>query len=700
MPITYQDPRKRLQTQQPKPAIGGAQPPPPKPPQIGGAPQPGRQQPATQPPQMGYDPNRVDPYGGNISNFIAPPPGRQPPPMGQQYPGAPQQPQQEGWGGFGGLDTNRPGGYAPGQESRDAQAAYQFGQMGTQNQYANLRATDIDRLPISEEMKNTLRDQRYIDQLRPQAGQLPNTAEYFNPNVQGAQGQIGGIFGGQGLYGGPQDNPFLRMGQQMLGGMSGQAPGMPKAPGIQGAPTQYDPKLQFGGPQMGQFDPNQVQGPKMPGIGGAGGDYGGPQTGVPGFNELVKLGQGIGGPQNLPREQMGQVGIGGSDVSSQAFQDALRASQGLATSDVDASGLTGALKTAGQDAFQQAARAGMGMAGARGFSDPGGTIAGGEMGRELSAAATQFGTQTQEALMAAQAQQAQQRATGAGQLAGLGGASAGALQGQQGLQLQQNLGMGGLGVQQRGQDVDMARLGMQGGAQGMQGIADLVRARSGAGIGEFQAGTERGLGQGRLGLEGQRLAQEGALGGYQAQTGRMQTQGDIYNQGMQNQIGGYQAATQRGLGAGQIGLGYDQLGAANQNQFNQQQIDLYGQQGQQAIGQYGAQTDRYGTMLGGAQGFAGTQQAGGMEAGRQQLQAGQLANQILQGGAAGQQAFNQMQMGAAQGDQNMIMQMTELYRTGEIQKYMGRKQESAAAWGALGSGLGMAGQVGAAMAGG
>jgi hypothetical protein len=597
-----------------------------------------------------------------------------------QYPGAPQggQQQQRQWSpaetGFGG--PARPG---------DPQGQYNFGQMGTQNQYANMRAAEIAGLPISQEMKNTLVDYRYMDQLRPQAEGMPNPADYFNPNAGGAQGQLGNIFGGQGLYQGPQNNPFMQMGQQMMGQMGMQGPQMPNAPNIQGAPTSYDPTMQFGGPQTSQFDPNQVQGPNMPGMTGAKGSYGGPQTGGPGFNELVQMGQQL-GPQNIDREQMGQVGLGGSQLSDQAFQSALAANQALATSNVDSSGLAQSLKDAQAQSFQEAARAGLQAAGGRGFSDTGGAVAGGEMGGRLGAVALQGSAQTQQALMDAQAQQAQQRATGAGQLAGLGGTAAGALQGQQGLQLGQQQGLNQAALQQRGQDINQAQMG--GGAEGVRSMADLLRATSGANIGAFQAGTERGLGQGGLDLQGQQLAQQGALGAYGAQTDRMGTQGNIWNQGQQAQNQAYGLGTERGMGQGQLGLGYNQLGSQNQNMYNQQMLDRYGQMGQQAMGGYGAQTDRFGAMMGGAQGMGGMYQQGQMGAGQQQLQAGQLANQILQGGAQGQQAFNQMQMAAAQGDQQALMQMTELYRKGEIQKYLGRKQAEGAAWGGIGQGLG------------
>ena len=586
------------------------------------------------------------------------------------------------------------------QINADARQAAQ--DAGIQNPYQDI---DLKRMPISNEFRNTLADYRYMQQLGQQAQNMPNPADYYNPNVPGAQQQLGGIFNGSSLYQGPQNNPYLNAGQGILGQMNYNMPTMPNAPNAPSlgmAPTSYNAptaptqgNYDWNGPNVQQFNAGDIGGPAVNAQYNMTGDYGGPTTGIPGFSDLAKLGsQNLGNP-NIAREQ-----IGASPLANQAFQSSLAANQQLAGGGgVDPSATLEAIQEQNKALVEQAYRGGAESAAGRGFTDLQGGVAGREIGKQLAPVLAGMSADSQKAIMDAQAQNAQIRAGAAGQLTGLGTAAG-----------QQGLGQGELGVAQRGQDIDVAKMMMSRGNT-MSDVANLVNAVGGQNVGAFEAGTARGLGQGQLGLQGQQMGNEAATNAYNAQTNRMTGLGNVYNQGQQNVIGGFEAGTGRGaaqgnidlgygnlgLGYGQLGLGYNELGAGNQNAYNQAQnqmygtqADIFGTQMQGNLGAYNAQTGRYATGLGGAGNMANIYQQGGIAAGQQQLDAGQLAANILGGGANAQQSFNQLQMQANIGDLNAQLAMTELYRTGEIQKYLGRQNAEAQVASGIGQGFGQA----------
>jgi len=157
---------------------------------------------------------------------------------------------------------------------------------GINNQYQGL---NIGELPISNEFKNTMVDYRFVDQLSPRAGQMPNPADYYNPSMLGAQNQMQNIFGGGGLYGGPQNNPFMQMGERVLGNMNYGMPNMPNAPNLQGAPTSFNQQYNFGGGR-------QPQAPQPPQQGGGIGR-------IPEYRQQ----QGGGQPPQAPQPQQPQT---------------------------------------------------------------------------------------------------------------------------------------------------------------------------------------------------------------------------------------------------------------------------------------------------------------------------------------------------------------------------------------------------------
>lgn len=490
----------------------------------------------------------------------------------------------------------------------------------------------------------------------------------------GGGGGIGGTGGGQ-----PgQQNPFLGIGQDLLG----QGINLPGSPQFQQAQIDRG-ALGFGGPQVGQFDPNAVGGPNVQQVGQIDrGGFGGPGTGI---NQALDIAREFGGGQQGPiaREQLMQQQFGQSGLGQEAFQGALAANQRLANAPgVQAADLSGTRQTI----LGEAGRIGANLAGSRGFGT-GGIVGGGEIGRQLGLTAARLTGEEQNRILQSQQMQDQRQLGAAGQLGALGGQASSALQGTQGLRLGQQQGLNVGNIQQRGQDIQQQQFGQGQAGQRLGDIASLIGATSGAEQGAFGAGTTRGLGIGGQNLQRDIANQQAGLQGFGLGTQRQGVQGDIFGQGQQNQIGAFQAGTQRGLGAGELDLGFNQLGSQNLNQFQQNQLGLFGEQGRQQIGAFGAQA-------GAAQGLAGAanqqQQIGNQFAlgqgslfnqfqGNQQAfqqNIGGIAQDILQGGAQGTQFMNDLRLQAAQGNQQAVSQLQQLQAQLETSKQIAGSQRA------------------------
>lgn len=536
--------------------------------------------------------------------------------------------------------------------------------------------------------------------------------QFYGGVMGGAQGALTGYFNG-GAGGGynPQQNPFLNMGQQMLGREPGQygynMQGLPQTPGLTGAPTQYNapqmPGMQMsgaGGPrlspigQMQQFDPSSVQGPNVGQV-GVQQVASNLQLNTPGFAEALQAAQGVQGAGSLPREQLQQQQFGVDPMAQQAFGAGLEAQKNLAgTSATDTmAGMQGAM----DKVFERAAQAGYNRSGASGFDDPRGSMAGIRMGEELGAAASQMAPQVMSNMLQAQGQALGAQQAGAAGLTGLGSAAAGATQGTQGLNLQGMQGVNQGNIAQRGQDLQSLLSGQGSGAANINAISNLIGTLNQGQLGAGSQSLQAALANQQAGLQAGTANQNAGLQGYGLQTGRMGELGGLqnqYNQMMgnfglgqqQNEIGAYNAQTGRqegqnqftlgagnlGLGFGNLGLGYDTLGAQNQNQYNQQLADLYGTQGSlinqaNQIGgnfanqQWGNAIDQWGTGMQGAGNLAGIYQQGGQFNQQMDQQRAALAAQLLGGGAQTMTQVMGLQQAAAGGDQNAQMQLNQLY---------------------------------------
>jgi hypothetical protein len=490
---------------------------------------------------------------------------------------------------------------------------------------------------------------------------------------------------------------------------------------------------------MGErFDSSRMTGPtNRPGQ-NVYGEFNAPGVGTDmSFRELLGTAEQGQVAATLPRERLREQQFAFDPTAQAAFGQGLKASTGLTGTESIAPDLAASRK----NIFEEAARAGYEQAGARGFSDPGGTVAGRSIGRELGAAAAQAAAEDAQLRLQAQGQMLGARGEGAGQLAQLGGTAAGATRGTQALNLQGAEGLNQMGVTQRGQDVDLMRLGGQLGNQRLGGVADIYRAYTGAQLGAEGEATTRGMGLANLRQQAdealrrgdtdtynaltQRIRTEGdiygrgreadmqaALGGYGAQTGRMGTMGDIASRGRELGMGEFRAVTERGAGeeaaraeAARIGLNYDTLSANERAQLNQQmnqryQTDTEARLGEERAraeaGRMGLDWDRLGAQeradlnqqvnqryqtdvqrelgvgeqrLGAMTDFARIGQAG--DIGREQNQierqrvVGNLAQQVLAGGAAGQQAQTNLMYAAMAGDQNAYNAIIQLQVAGE-----------------------------------
>jgi len=320
--------------------------------------------------------------------------------------------------------------------------------------------------------------------------------------------------------------------------------------------------------------------------------------------------------------------------------------------------------------FAQAAKTGANKAGASGFTDLGGTMAGRAMGQELGiaaerAAGERAGLQLQAAGLGQQGRQA-----GINALTNIGSASAGAAGDVNALNLQSGLGYGGLNVDQRGQDYGY----MGQGTNKLGDVASLVNAVSGANLGagaqnlsaqQSNQGMDFSTGQANqaadlsaqqgnqaANLSAQQGNQNAGIAGYNAQAGMIGTQGNIYNTGQQTQVR-----------AGEInantGLAYTQLEADNQNKYNEQLLQQQNITGNQALQQQQNQIGGATDLANAAGGLGQTAQTGDVQREQNRIHLGNLANQILQGGADAEQAQNDLFTRVLQGDQDAMLVMQQ-----------------------------------------
>lgn len=633
--------------------------------------------------------------------------------------------------GIAASESGQPGGFGGGQQrgSNDWFGPYQRDQQfrpptPQQDQYGNPWTRDPEQrwaqqpgaLPYGPRMtagENKFNLLQYLTQQGPSAQRyaegLPNTANLYNQNLGGAQDAIGGGFGS--AYQGPQGNPYF----PPAGGGGG-----PQAPNIQGAPTNYNYQNQnapgFQAPQFGQaqmqqfdpnsvqgpgftpqqgFDPNSVQGPNVGRINAPQNNFGGPQSGVPGFQDIINQSRQMGGgvPGAVPREniqgsgfQQSQLFGNPNSIANQGFQSALGAAQGQANASLN------------QDMFKQQSDAlreeldalnqfsqikTQEGVGSRGFlSDPSTAISQDVYASHYAQPAAALKSRLVDFANTNLDRNLQERQGGTNALIGLGGSASSAAQGNAGLLQGDSQFLGGAQLQQRGQDIGQNQFNAGQSANNLQALTGLAGTLGGLQNESFGLGTTRGLGIGEQDLRAQQLNQQGILDAYGLQTGRAGTygnlanqnqqlnqqglidtynaqtnrigqQGDIFNQGVSNYNNAFQNETQRGqVGANaqadynnlgfnyanmntNAGLDYARLGAGNQNQYNQQLIDLYNAQGNQ-----------YNQGQQNQQGWADLFQRGQMEAGNQGLRQGQFGLDFLNSMANNQNINNNLLAGA------------------------------------------------------
>lgn len=559
---------------------------------------------------------------------------------------------------------------------------------------------------------------QYLTQQGPSAQQyaegLPNTANLYQQNLGGAQGAIGGGFGS--AYQGPQGNPYF----PPAGG------GGPQAPNIQGAPTNYNYQNQsapgFQAPQFGQaqmrqfdpnsvqgpgftprqgFDPNSVQGPNVGQISTPQNNFSGPQSGVPGFQDIVNQSRQMGGsgaPGAVPREniqgsgfQQSQLFGNPNSIANQGFQSALGAAQGQAGAGLNqdifkqqSAALQRELGAAGLAANVNAAE----EVGGRGilYNPQASGVSDEAFAKYYAPAQAQIGSKLADLAAGNLDRTIQQQQFGTSALTGLGGAASNAAQGNAGLLQGDSQFLGGAQLQQRGQDIGQNQFGAQFGAdnqaRNLQALTGLAGTLGGLQNEAFGLGTTRGLGVGEQDLRAQQLNQQGLLDAYGLQTGRAGTygnlanqnqqlnqqglidaynaqtnrigqQGDIFNQGVSNFNNAFQNETQRGQVGANARADYNNLGFNYANMNTNAGLD-YARLGagnqnaynQQLIDLYNAQGNQFNQGQQNQQGWADLYQRGQIEAGNQGLNQGRFGLDFLNSMANNQNINNNLLAGA------------------------------------------------------
>jgi hypothetical protein len=486
----------------------------------------------------------------------------------------------------------------------------------------------------------------YLSDFRDQGRDLINNAPGAQPTSQrpdlmGPAGpyQKPDTWGSMSLNDTGRTDRFADAGYDMLYGDQGR----PELGGVQDYQKPADARYDYANRGGGNFDPNSVAGPSVSRIADSGLSLSG-AAGTPSFKEALDAAKGFGGSTNVARENLpgpvGRENIQGSgfagnelftdpnSVASRGFNASLAANQGLANDDVTAdTSAMDAAAIANQNAiFARAGLAGRNAAGARGFTSAEGTVAGGEMGTRIGEAALAASQDTQQRLLDAKLRtlgmRGENRRAGASGLTSLGGTAseagartAGLLQNENETdaefrirQREQDIGQnetaGGFGVTQRGQDIQNAQFGAGQGSQNLSGVASLINATGGQGTDYERMKNERA----RLGLDTGKANQEGELGGYNAQTGRMTAQGDIASQGRAADTAQFGAETTRGLGeeagrraAEAQGLDWNTLDANQRMELNRSANTRY----QTDVTREGQRLDAAGNLMqtSGQQGF-------------------------------------------------------------------------------------------------
>lgn len=557
--------------------------------------------------------------------------------------------------------------------------------MGGQPRGTDQWGNPID--PYSEDVKKRSPSwtQRSISQAQTAAQALPQWQQYasgqvdpYTPTIGGAQGNLNTLFGGPG--GSPSESPYMNYGMDLLTSAGRGRPNMPTAPEMSVAGG-YTPRgigghFDYSTMNLGGY-PTAANGPNLSAVNDPN-RFGmaGPNVENPIFAEL--MGYVNQGNVNAPgRETFGMERFSGDPLAMNAFREATSAATGIGGALPDISGTYDQI-------FKQAATTGANKAGGRGFTDLGGTMAGKAIGQEMGLAAERAAAERSGLeLEAARLGQSGREAT-ASALTSTGAASADAASDVNRANLDSSLGFGGLGVEQREQDVTLARDAMNRGTSASD-VANLLEAKNRGVIGSFEAGTARGTAQGQMGLSADELTRGGELDSFRAGIEDRNSLMEGVRAGNADAIARYREATARGEVTGDwsrdmanLQSEYDKLDSANQNVYQDRLLDRYSIGGDQANAAYGQETNRLNTLLSGAGNFANTAQTGDLGRQENQIRIGQLAQQALAGGQAGQQAQMTLFERVLSGDRDAYNAILTSGLDRQLTEYMDAKKRDAA----------------------
>lgn len=574
-------------------------------------------------------------------------------------------------------------------------------------QFNPYQGQNLPQMPVSNEFRNTLVDYQFMKE--PQVGDLNNP--YANV-TGGAQRTLQQLLAGGGYEGG--GNQFTKMGQNLLNGQVAQ-PGVPNAPTLER-------------PGQATFDPSKVAKPNVTMIDQVGGDYSGPQVrdvnagnaqyqgpDVVGndLERLLGLAGQIGGQgTSVPRENLTGSGYEAdpllakrNEISLQSLLGGTEAARGLASGDIiNPTDLSAARK----QVFDEAAQAGLEAAVGRGSTDPRGFAATGEIGNRLGSAASKLALEEQDRLIRSAEANASARQGGISALLNAGGTAGNQAVQFGGLRQGETQDLNQLKVTERGQDVNLAQTNAGNAGRGVGDLASLINAVNQGQIGGYGEATTRGLGERGQNIEAGKSNQEADIAKFREGTTRGTGQGNLDLQRLlgnqEAEAKGYQNETDRIRAEGGIETDLAGINSNNINNYNQATTDLFKAVSDANSGAFNAGTQRLQTLLSGTSDFAQLVQNGDVEAGRQAIQLGGLAEQIMAGDSNAQVAYEQLrqQVGAQNADR--LLNMALSYRQGFISRNPGNTGGAGAALGALvggigGSFLGPIGTAGGAAAG-
>lgn len=364
-----------------------------------------------------------------------------------------------------------------------------------------------------------------IPAVAPAVTNMTNPAARFDAVSGNAQNALNNVLGGQGTFQ-SGNNVFQDIGQSTL--LNGQ----PQGPQFTGGP-------QLQGSGVG--DPN----------------FQGPQSGIPGFEDIVGLAGDVNGPAPVARENLREERFNGSELGGDAFRSAFEGNQGIiGGGGLDLGQFNRSQQLIDNDVFGRAARAGANIAGARGFNSSG-IVGGHDVFNQLGSAALQRSGARQGALLDATKFDAGQRAEAIGRQTTLGSAASGALTDTQGLNLASGQGINRNLVTERGQDIGQQQFGQGQFGQNLNALSNLAGTVGGVNVDTFRAGADLGLGQGGLRNE----ADRNRIAGFDADTARGLGAAGLDNERFRNTLSGA-ADFSRIEQGGQIEEGAQNLDAA------------------------------------------------------------------------------------------------------------------------------------------